>query len=135
VLPVVADALATPLAEGSCGGATMGFGLRNLADVDAGLREARRLLARGSRVVLLEFVRPTGLLAPIKCAVLRTFVPLVVRLVARSRVSAYAYLTRSITEFLSVEELTARLREVGFTDLTVQQRLLGIVAIVGATKR
>jgi len=55
------DALALPLADGSFDAATVGFGVRNLDDLEGGLRELRRVLRRGGRVGILEITRPRGL--------------------------------------------------------------------------
>ena len=57
--PVTADALALPLPAGSCAGAIVAFGVRNLANLDAGLREVARVLRPGARFVILEFTHPT----------------------------------------------------------------------------
>ena len=62
VHPVAADALSLPLADGSCAGAIVAFGVRNLADLDAGLREVCRVLAPGGRFVILEFTTPRSAL-------------------------------------------------------------------------
>jgi demethylmenaquinone methyltransferase/2-methoxy-6-polyprenyl-1,4-benzoquinol methylase len=58
VRPVVADALFLPLADESVDGAIVGFGIRNLNDLDAGLREVLRVLRPGARFVILEFSTP-----------------------------------------------------------------------------
>jgi demethylmenaquinone methyltransferase / 2-methoxy-6-polyprenyl-1,4-benzoquinol methylase len=60
VAPVVADALSLPIADGRAAGAIVAFGIRNLSDLDAGLREAWRVLAPGARLVILEFSTPSA---------------------------------------------------------------------------
>src|SRR5262245_25635703 len=57
---VEGDALALPFADGSFDAVTVGFGVRNLADMAAGFREMSRVLAGGGRLVVLEFSRPEG---------------------------------------------------------------------------
>src|SRR5262249_6806183 len=57
-VPCNADALALPFDSETFDGATVGFGVRNLMDLDAGLREAARVLKRGARLVILEFTTP-----------------------------------------------------------------------------
>src|SRR5207248_2966259 len=58
------DALALPFADGSFDAATVGFGVRNLEELEAGLRELRRVLRPGGRIGILEITRPRGLLRP-----------------------------------------------------------------------
>src|SRR5205823_6689574 len=58
------DALALPFADDSFDAATVGFGARNLDDLEAGLRELRRVLRPGGRVGVLEITRPHGVLRP-----------------------------------------------------------------------
>lgn len=58
VRPVGADTQAMPFGGGQFDGATVGFGVRNLADLDEGLRELRRVLKPGARLVILEFATP-----------------------------------------------------------------------------
>ena len=61
---VEGDALALPFADESFDAATVGFGVRNLSELDKGLHELRRVLRPGGRLAILEITRPTGFLAP-----------------------------------------------------------------------
>src|SRR5262249_13480836 len=58
------DALALPFADDSFDVATVGFGVRNLEDLESGLRELRRVLRPGGRIGILELTRPRGVLRP-----------------------------------------------------------------------
>ena len=58
------DALALPFADESFDAATVGFGVRNLSELDKGLHELRRVLHPGGRLAILEITRPTGLARP-----------------------------------------------------------------------
>ena len=111
--------------EASC----IAFGLRNLADRMAGLREMHRVLRPGGRAVILEFATPPGPL--IRRAYLWYFhriLPNIGRLVS-GHPSAYAYLPASVAEFPPPEGLAAWLRECGFQLVSYRYLTFGIVAI------
>jgi demethylmenaquinone methyltransferase/2-methoxy-6-polyprenyl-1,4-benzoquinol methylase len=121
---LAADTLALPFPNGSFAAATVSFGLRNLADLDAGLREIRRVLAPGGRLVALEFALPERAWA--RRAYLLYFRHVLPRLGAlvSARGSAYTYLPESVTEFPMRVAFAARLEAAGFsapawTDLTL----------------
>jgi demethylmenaquinone methyltransferase/2-methoxy-6-polyprenyl-1,4-benzoquinol methylase len=134
VAPVVADALQLPLPPDSVAGAIVAFGVRNLADLDAGLREAHRVLAPGARLVILEFSLPRSPL--VRAGYLTYFryvLPLVGRLVSGHR-TAYQYLPDSVARFPTGDGLAERLRAAGFASVQWEPLTFGIAAIHTATK-
>jgi demethylmenaquinone methyltransferase/2-methoxy-6-polyprenyl-1,4-benzoquinol methylase len=129
VLPVVADALQLPLAEGRGAGAVVAFGVRNLSDLDAGLREARRVLADGARLVILEFSTPRfRLLRALYRLYFHAVLPLVGRLVS-GHPTAYRYLPASVSSFPSEAELARRMERAGFVRVTWRRLTFGVAAL------
>ena len=134
VWAVNADALELPLATASVDGATVGFGVRNLADLDAGLAEAARVLRPGARLVILEFSTPPR--QPLRALYFFYFkrvLPAVGRIVSK-HMSAYTYLPESVLAFPGPDELAARMRLQGFRDTSFQLLLGGICAIHVGTR-
>jgi demethylmenaquinone methyltransferase/2-methoxy-6-polyprenyl-1,4-benzoquinol methylase len=131
--PVAADALSLPLDDCSVSGAVVAFGARNLADLEAGLHEAFRVLENGARLVILEFTTPR--LALVRLAYLAYFnhlLPLVGRLIS-GHSSAYRYLPASVSHFPAEAELAARMTAAGFKSVSWRSLSFGIAAIhVGA---
>ena len=121
------DLLALPFDDASFDAATIGFGVRNVADLDRALAELRRVLRPGGRLAILEITRPRGVLTPFFSLWFDRVVPLLGRILPGG--SAYAYLPASVKRFPDAESLAAKLRERGFDD--VRFRLLGgsIVAL------
>jgi demethylmenaquinone methyltransferase / 2-methoxy-6-polyprenyl-1,4-benzoquinol methylase len=127
--PVGADALALPLADGSMDGAIVAFGIRNVADLDAGLREVRRVLRPGARFVILEFSTPPSRIVRAGYhAYFHHVLPLVGRLVS-GHGSAYTYLPMSVTHFPTEQALADRMRAAGFVDVAFSRVTFGIAAI------
>lgn len=133
VQPLVADALDLPLASASAAGAIVAFGVRNVSDLDAALREVYRVLETGARFVILEFTTPRNVV--MRAAYHFYFhrvLPLVGGVVSGHR-SAYRYLPVSVAHFPAEEELARRMVVAGFTDVRWKSLSLGIAAIhVGA---
>lgn len=127
--PVGADALALPFADASLDGAIVAFGIRNVADLDAGLREVRRVLAPGARFVILEFsTPPLALVRTLYHAYFHHVLPRVGRLVSGHR-SAYTYLPMSVAHFPTEEALAGHMRRAGFASVTWDRLTLGVAAI------
>lgn len=127
--PVGADALALPLADASCDGALVAFGIRNVADLDAALRETRRVLRPGARFVILEFTTPpNALVRAAYHAYFHRVLPALGRLVS-GHPTAYAYLPRSVAHFPAEPELAERMRAAGFGAVRWERLTLGVAAI------
>ncbi|HSQ32869.1 MAG TPA: bifunctional demethylmenaquinone methyltransferase/2-methoxy-6-polyprenyl-1,4-benzoquinol methylase UbiE [Gemmatimonadaceae bacterium] len=133
--PVVADALELPLRADSVSGATVAFGIRNVADLDAALREVRRVLEPGARFVILEFTTPrSAIVRGLYHLYFHQILPRVGAVVS-GHATAYRYLPRSVANFPAEEELAARMQSAGFADVRWQSLTFGIAAIHSGTKR
>jgi demethylmenaquinone methyltransferase/2-methoxy-6-polyprenyl-1,4-benzoquinol methylase len=121
------DVLALPFDDGSFDVVTVGFGVRNVDDLSAAIRELRRVLRPAGRLAILEITQPRGPLRPFFAVWFDRIVPLLGTVLPGGR--AYAYLPASVKRFPGAEELTELLAECGFGD--VRFRLLGgsIVAL------
>ncbi|MFL6234426.1 MAG: class I SAM-dependent methyltransferase, partial [Thermoanaerobaculia bacterium] len=126
---LAADALALPFPGRHFAGATVSFGLRNVADLDAALREIARVLRPGGKLVVLDATVPRW--PPLRRLYLFYFLrllPGIGRLIS-PRGSAYSYLASSVVDFPQRQELLDRIAVAGFTDLAWKDLSGGIVCI------
>jgi demethylmenaquinone methyltransferase/2-methoxy-6-polyprenyl-1,4-benzoquinol methylase len=121
------DALELPFANGSFEVVTVGFGVRNLDDLERGLRELRRVLRGGGRIGILEITRPRGLLKPFYRLWFDGLVPLAGKLLPGG--SAYTYLPASVRRFPAAAEFAELMSETGFDDVHYRLFAGGIVAL------
>src|SRR5581483_11848163 len=121
------DVLALPFGDASFDAAVVGFGIRNVDDLAAGLRELRRVLRPGGRVGILEITRPEGRLAPFYRLWFDRIVPRLGRVLPGGE--AYTYLPASVRRFPGPEELAELLGEAGFTAVRFRLFAGGIVAL------
>jgi demethylmenaquinone methyltransferase/2-methoxy-6-polyprenyl-1,4-benzoquinol methylase len=127
--PVVADALCLPIAGESFSGAIVAFGIRNVVDLDASLREVHRVLRPGARFVILEFTTPRNPIVRVGYhSYFHHVLPRIGALVSGHK-TAYAYLPVSVAHFPNEGELAARMERAGFLDVQWETMMLGIVAI------
>ena len=129
---VEGDLLALPFDDGSFDAATVGFGVRNVADLEAGLAELHRVLRPGGRLAILEITHPRGFLRPFFSLWFDRIVPLLGKILPGGKASPY--LPASVRRFPGAEELAALLERRGFEQ--VRFRLLGgtIVALHTAVR-
>lgn len=128
------DALALPYADASFDAVSVAYGLRNFADVSAGLREFYRVLRPGGRVVVLEFPPPPrGFFGRLFRVYFLRVLPLVGGLIS-GRGSAYRYLPESVLAFPEPPHLAAMMRDAGFAAVRYRVQSLGISALHIAEK-
>ncbi|MBV8654567.1 MAG: bifunctional demethylmenaquinone methyltransferase/2-methoxy-6-polyprenyl-1,4-benzoquinol methylase UbiE [Candidatus Eremiobacteraeota bacterium] len=131
---VEADVMELPFADGAFDGATMGFSLRNVVDVDAVLRETLRVLRPGARFVNLDVSKaPNRLWKRCFDAYFYGVVPLIGGLVGGSR-EAYTYLPNSLTHHPNARELKERFARAGFDAPGYLPLVGGSIAIHYGTK-
>ncbi len=129
VAPVCGDTLELPFPDDTFDGATVGFGVRNLSDLDRGFREFKRVLRPGAKLVVLEFtVPPNPIMRAGYMLYFKHILPVVGRVVS-GHPWAYTYLPNSVREFPGPKALAGKLTDAGFEG--AQWRLLtgGIAAI------
>jgi demethylmenaquinone methyltransferase/2-methoxy-6-polyprenyl-1,4-benzoquinol methylase len=124
---VSGDVLALPFADGSFDAATVGFGVRNVAELERALAELRRVLRTGGRLGILEITRPRGALAPFYRLWFDGVVPLLGKLLPGG--SAYTYLPASVRRFPGPDELAGLIDAAGFEDVRYRLFAGGIVAL------
>jgi len=124
---VEGDLLALPFPDATFDAATVGFGARNVADLELALRELRRVLRSGGRVAILEITQPRGPLRPFYSLWFDRVVPLLGKALPGG--SAYTYLPASVKRFPAADALATLMRDAGFAE--VRYRLLAgsIVAL------
>lgn len=134
ITPMVADALALPVASNSLSGAIVAFGIRNVADLDAALREVLRALKPGARFVILEFSTPRiALVRTAYHAYFHHVLPRIGGLVSGHR-TAYTYLPDSVKNFPETAVLAARMEAAGYRDVSWRALTFGIAAVHVGTK-
>ncbi|HEU4474924.1 MAG TPA: ubiquinone/menaquinone biosynthesis methyltransferase [Gemmatimonadales bacterium] len=132
--PVNADALALPFPDRTFDGAMVGWGVRNLMDLDAGLREAARVLEPGARLVILEMTLPPNpRLRRVFQVYFRRVLPWVGRMISK-HTTAYTWLPESTQAFPGPQELARRMESHGFTDVRYELFLGGVTALHVGTR-
>ena len=121
------DVLVLPFEDAAFDAATVGFGVRNVDDLEAGLRELRRVLRAGGRLGILEITAPRGPLAPFYRVWFDRVVPALGRVLPGG--SAYTYLPASVRRFPSSGDLAGLLAAAGFENVRFRLFAGGIVAL------
>jgi demethylmenaquinone methyltransferase/2-methoxy-6-polyprenyl-1,4-benzoquinol methylase len=124
---VQGDALALPFPDGSFDAVTVGFGVRNVVDLERGLAELRRVLRPGGRLGVLDITTPRGVLRPFYSVWFDRVVPLLGKALPGG--SAYTYLPASVRRFPGAPELAGLIRAAGFDQVEYRLFAGGIVAL------
>ncbi len=129
---VAGDAMETPLRAARFDVAAVAFGLRNLVDPAAGIREIGRLLRPGGRLLVLEFFAAgTGAKAAAFRFYFRHVLPRVGRLLSgAASIDAYRYLPDSVAAFARTDEVMGWCAEAGFEGVRCEPMLAGAVGLI-----
>ena len=131
---IAADATRLPFGDGVFDAVTISFGLRNVVDFGAGLREMARVTKPGGRLVVCEFSTPT---VPVFSTIYKEYLMQALPRVARavsSNPEAYVYLAESIRAWPDQAELAGRIEEAGWSQVRWRNLTGGIVALHAAVK-
>ena len=127
---LAADTLTLPFLDNTFDVVSVGFGIRNVSDLEVGIREMTRVAAPGGRVVILEFTQPVNpLFRSLYYFYFTKVLPFLGNLISRNKDDAYGYLPRSVMKFPNCDALKVVMEQCGLTDVRYHRKTLGIVAI------
>lgn len=131
---VEGDAEHLPFGGDEFDAVTIAFGIRNFGDMDAGLREAVRVLRSGGRICILEFSTPSGrLFGPLYRFYFHRILPRIGRMISHDD-AAYRYLPDSVDHFPNNLLFLRRMERAGFTDCRSRRLMRGIAYIYEGVK-
>ena len=121
------DATALPLPNASADVVSIAFGIRNVNNPAAAVREFRRILRPGGRLVILEFSLPTNpLMRGLYNFYFRKILPRTATLISGDRTGAYKYLPESVNTFIGRNEMVAMMQDAGFTNVSQHPMTCGV---------
>ena len=131
---VCADALNLPFADSIFNTTFCAYGVRNFDDTKQGMQEMFRVLKPGGQALVLEFFKPTkGLNKFFNKTYAQHVLPRVGQLISGNK-QAYSYLRDSIRGFLTIEEMTQLMQDIGFVEIETKSFFMGISTCISAKK-
>ena len=132
---ICGDAQQIPFPDETFDILTIGYGLRNLSDLDAGLKDMRRVTKPGGRLVALEFAKPdNSAWRAIYFGYLKIFLPIFGKIFC-GNAAAYGYILESLKHYPAQQAVAARMRDLGWQNVRVINLMGGIMSIHCAKKR
>jgi demethylmenaquinone methyltransferase/2-methoxy-6-polyprenyl-1,4-benzoquinol methylase len=127
---ITADAQHLPIEDNSVDAITVAYGIRNVKDPKLCFAEAFRVLKKGGTFAILELTRPSNPLLRLGHKLyLKAFLPILGRLIT-SNADAYTYLSSSVSNFVSPQELIGYMQSIGFKDIKLTPLSGGIASIL-----
>ena len=127
---IAADTLRLPFPDSAFDVVSVAFGIRNVSNHEAGIREMTRVAKGGGRVVILEFSLPeNGLFGKLYIAYFTKVLPVIGKVVSRSDNDAYGYLPDSVLKFPRGTEMCGVMERCGLSDVSARELTLGIVSL------
>jgi demethylmenaquinone methyltransferase/2-methoxy-6-polyprenyl-1,4-benzoquinol methylase len=127
VLLINGDALSLPFPDACCDVVSIAFGIRNVADPAAAIKEFRRVLRPGGRLIILEFSLPTNaVLRGLYNFYFRHILPRTATLISGDKTGAYKYLPESVNTFISRQHMTDMMSSAGFGEVTQHPLTFGV---------
>jgi demethylmenaquinone methyltransferase/2-methoxy-6-polyprenyl-1,4-benzoquinol methylase len=132
---VTGDMVALPVADQRFTVVTVGYGLRNVPDLDQALREIHRVLVPGGRVLSLDFNRPSNAIVRAAYLIYLTIVGSLLGLALHGDPDTYRYIPESIRRYPGARGVAERMERLGFTEVRALPVLGGFMTIHTAVKR
>jgi demethylmenaquinone methyltransferase/2-methoxy-6-polyprenyl-1,4-benzoquinol methylase len=130
------DAQSLPLPDASADVVSIAFGIRNVQDPAAAIREFRRVLRPGGRLIILEFSLPTNpVLRGMYNFYFRQVLPRTATLISGDKTGAYKYLPESVNTFIGREQMMGMMRDAGFADVEQHPMTFGVCVCYRGVKR
>ena len=130
------DAQSIPLPDASADVVSIAFGIRNVQDPAAAIREFRRILRPGGCLIILEFSLPTNaVLRGMYNFYFRQVLPRTATLISRDKTGAYKYLPESVNTFIGREQMMTMMRDAGFADVEQHPMTFGVCVCYRGVKR
>ncbi len=127
---LAADTLTLPFLDNTFDVVSVGFGIRNVSNLESGIREMTRVAVPGGRVVTLEFTQPVNpLFRGLYYFYFTKILPFIGNRISGNEEDAYGYLPRSVMKFPNCDALKAVMEQCGLTDVKFYRKTFGIVAI------
>jgi demethylmenaquinone methyltransferase / 2-methoxy-6-polyprenyl-1,4-benzoquinol methylase len=130
------DAQALPLPDACCDVVSIAFGIRNVQDPAAALREFRRVLRPGGRAIVLEFSLPTNrVLRAMYNFYFRQILPRTATLISGDKTGAYKYLPESVNTFITRDRMVQMMRDAGFENVEQFPMTFGVCVCYRGVRR